>query len=377
MNPSKLKKWLSLVFNTSILEKSRLAWVDYLKGIAILLVVYRHVLIGLQRSSFSIPIVLEKANMIFFSFRMPLFFILSGIFINSSLAKRTLKKLLFIKFENLIYPYLVWSVIQISLQIGLSHFTNSDRTIRDYTLIFYQPRGLDQFWYLPALFNTTLIYLLLKTKLHIHTWTQILFGILFYFISHLFHSISLISDWMEFYVFFALGDAISKIFFEKKSQFVLNNYKTLLILLPLFIITQVVYLTHQPDYYTDSILGRIEFLPIVLIGCFCMFALAFQLQKKNILRFLRVLGYHSLFIYVMHVIVSAFVRIILTRIFFISNPVVLLLCGIATGVTIPVIIYNTIIRNGPGWFLFSLERPKKIKTEKKNIVNKSLEGQII
>src|ERR1700738_2093896 len=112
-----IKKLGAKAFNTAILEKSRLAWVDYLRGLTILLVVYRHVLVGLERSNLKIPEALVKANMIFYSFRMPLFFILSGIFINSSIARRPLKKLIFIKFENLLYPYFIWSFIQVTLQI--------------------------------------------------------------------------------------------------------------------------------------------------------------------------------------------------------------------------------------------------------------------
>src|SRR5882762_1837019 len=166
-----MKDLIAKAFNLSILEKKRMAWVDYLRGIAILLVVYRHVLIGLQRSNMDIPSALVYANMIFFSFRMPLFFILSGIFIGGSIARRPLKQLIYIKFENLLYPYLVWSFIQVTLQIVLSKYTNSDRTLRDYTFILYQPRGLDQFWYLPALFNTTVIYLLLKVKLRPPSWS--------------------------------------------------------------------------------------------------------------------------------------------------------------------------------------------------------------
>jgi fucose 4-O-acetylase-like acetyltransferase len=171
-----MKKWISKAFNTSILEKNRLAWVDYLRGIAILLVVYRHVLLGLEHTNLVIPASLVNANMIFYSFRMPLFFILSGIFINGSIARRPLKKLIFTKFENLLYPYLVWSFIQVTLQILLSQFTNSNRTVLDYTYILYQPRALDQFWYLPALFNATIVYLLIKTKLHAPNWLQLLIG---------------------------------------------------------------------------------------------------------------------------------------------------------------------------------------------------------
>src|SRR6476660_7994939 len=105
-----------------------MAWVDYLRGIAILLVVYRHVLIGLERSKVTIPTALVTANIIFYSFRMPLFFILSGIFIESSIAKRSFESLIKIKIEKLLYPYIIWTFIQVTLQISFSQFTNSVRS---------------------------------------------------------------------------------------------------------------------------------------------------------------------------------------------------------------------------------------------------------
>ena len=226
--PTGISKLFTKAFNLTLLQKSRLAWVDYLKGIAIVLVVYRHVLIGIQRSVATaqaqgsnipdVPFWLEKANMIFFSFRMPLFFILSGIFISGSLAKRTLKQVIGIKFDNLLYPYFVWVFLQVTLQILLGGNTNSNRTLIDYTYILYQPRALDQFWYLPALFNTTVIYLLVKTWLKPPAWGQLLIGLILYFSSPYVHSISMLSDWMEFYLFFALGDTISVFFFKESSQ---------------------------------------------------------------------------------------------------------------------------------------------------------------
>ena len=96
-------------FNLPLIQKSRLQWVDYLRGIAIILIVYRHVLVGIERGNIEMPTVLVNANMIFYSFRMPLFFILSGIFIGGSLAKKSLKELIGIKFEKtfLSIPHLV------------------------------------------------------------------------------------------------------------------------------------------------------------------------------------------------------------------------------------------------------------------------------
>jgi fucose 4-O-acetylase-like acetyltransferase len=351
---------LSKAFNLSILAKSRLAWVDYLKGIAIVLVVYRHVLIGIQRSVAaaqaggasipSVPEFLEKANMIFFSFRMPLFFILSGIFISGSLAKRSLGKVIAIKFDNLLYPYFVWVFLQVTLQILLGSNTNSNRTLINYTYILYQPRALDQFWYLPALFNTTVIYLLVKTYLRPPVWGQFLIGLLLYFCSPFLHSISMISDWMEFYLFFALGDAISAFFFKESTQRILKNPYSLLLISPLFFLTQLYYLAHLTEP------GKADFLVIALIGCLSMFILSFRMQSWKILPFLRIIGYHSLYIYVTHVFVAGLVRLSLTKFLGIHNPYILLFTGIFFSVTIPIIFYNLLVLDGPLWFLFSFKR---------------------
>jgi fucose 4-O-acetylase-like acetyltransferase len=371
--PSGINKFLSRAFNLPILKKSRLPWVDYLKGIAIVLVVYRHVLIGIQRSVIAaqaqganipdVPSWLEKANMIFFSFRMPLFFILSGIFISGSLAKRTLRQVIAIKFDNLLYPYLIWCFLQVTLQVLLGANTNSNRTLIDYTYILYQPRALDQFWYLPALFNTSVIYLLVKTKLKPPAWGQLLIGAALYFLSPAVHQISMIADWMEFYLFFALGDTISAYFFKESTQRFLKNPWTLLLITPVFFLTQMYYLGH----YTEP--GKADFLLIAIIGCLSMFILSFRMQSWNVLSFLRIIGYHSLYIYVTHVFVAGLVRLSLTRFLHIHNPFVLLLTGIFFGITIPIIFYNLLVLDGPLWFLFSFKRKKKTPSPKREKIS--------
>lgn len=336
-----------------------------------MLIVYRHVLIGIQRGQIEVPEVLVDANMIFYSFRMPLFFILSGIFISRSLSKRSVGELGWIKFEALLYPYLVWTFIQISLQIALSGVTNSDRSWVDYTYILYQPRILDQFWYLPALFNTTIIYLFFKSKLKVSNLAQLALGVGFYFLSPYFQSISMLSDWMEFYLFFAIGDSITHLFFSQRSQRFFKNPYSLLVVVPLFIASQFYYMeklahpdviinyAHGSRYdYLKTMSDQLAFLVIALIGCISMFVLAFRLQQLRVLSFLRVLGYHSLYIYVMHVIVSASTRLGLIIVFGISDPVVLLTASIAMGVIVPIVVYNLLIKDSYGWFLFCFHRKK-------------------
>jgi uncharacterized membrane protein YcfT len=360
--PAKKKSWIAKAFNTSVLEKSRMAWVDYLRGIAIILVVYRHTFIGIERSNIEVPAILENANLMFYSFRMPLFFILSGVFINASIGRKSFGKLVYSKFELLIYPYFIWASIQITLQLLMSNYTNATRTPHDYLALFYQPQALDQFWYLPALFNCTIVYLILKAKLHVPAWTQVIIGIGLNMLGPHLKDISMIADWMDFYIYFALGDLCSTLFFKESSQRFFKSPFTLLAVTPIFIVTELWYLRDLPEH-------NFQYLAIAVIGCFCMIVLAFRLQSWNILRWLRVVGFHSLFIYVIHVLVTSFTRTVLTRALGIHNPEILLVCGISAGVTIPIVFYNLLVKDGILWFLFTPKKPvKKMATPPPSLV---------
>jgi len=332
-----------------------MAWVDYLRGIAIILVVYRHTFIGIERSNIAVPSILQDANLMFYSFRMPLFFILSGVFVNASIGRKSFGKLVYSKFELLLYPYFIWATLQITLQLLLSKYTNAERTPHDYLAIFYQPQALDQFWYLPALFNCTIVYLILKVKLHVPAWAQVIIGIGLNVLGPQLKEISMIADWMNFYIYFALGDLCSSLFFREGSQRFFKNPYTLLAVTPVFVATELWYLHRL--HGTGVLL--FEYLAIAIIGCFCMIVLAFRLQSWNILRWLRVIGFHSLFIYVIHVLVTSFTRMILTKFLGIHHPVILLVCGIFFGVTVPIIFYNLLVKDKVLWFLFTPKRPVK------------------
>jgi fucose 4-O-acetylase-like acetyltransferase len=351
----KKQSWISKAFNLPALEKSRLHWVDYLKGIAIILVVYRHSLLGIEGSGAITPAYLENANMVFYSFRMPLFFFLSGLFVSISLRKRTVKQYVRSKFETLLYPYIVWVTVQITLQIVLSGFTNSHREVIDYTYVFYQPRSLDQFWYLPALFNASVIYTLIKKYIINKWWMLLLVAIGFYFLSPYLQDISMLSDWMEFYIFFAIGDTISHLFFHKRVQDFFKNPFTLIFAIPFFILAQTFYL-NQHMYYLTTEMMRAEFLLIAFTGCFTMLALSFMLQQWNILSWLRILGYHSIYIYVMHVIIAAFTRTVITHVLGVHNVFFILALCITTACFLPIIIYNLFIHNNFAWFLFTYRK---------------------
>ena len=378
----KFSVWISKWFNLPLLNRNRYNWVDYLRGIVILLVVYHHTYLGIQRSGIPVPATVADANMVFYSFRMPLFFIISGVFTSLSLGKRSVNELVNIKFDKILYPYLVWAFLQVSLQITLSNFTNAARDFDDFLYILYQPRQLDQFWYLPALFNATMVFIFVKTRLKPSIGVHLLTGLVLYLLSPFLSEISMVSDWMRYYVFFAAGDLVAGFIFREKVQAKVKKPLLFLVFLPLFIGAQVFYLNQNvgaavqtlsawdifssdPSHY---LLNEVNFLWIAYLGCATLILFSFLLEKWNKLSFLRIIGYHSLYIYIIHVIIVGFVRLLLTRVFHITDISVILVTALVLGVTLPIIFYNLWGKTSL-WFLFS---PRK-KTQRITPVKPKME----
>ncbi len=348
------------------MKPARLTWIDYAKGVAILLVLYRHVWEGIKNSGIAIQeyISIEHANILFFSFRMPLFFIVSGAFVAGSLKKRGLQSFVATKARTILYPYFLWGCLQITLQLVFSKYVNADRTVNDYLYLFYLPRKVEQFWYLYALFNVTVLYVLAKVKLNFNPWQNIGMGIGFFYLSSLASqhhiNIGFVGDILHYYLFFGIGDAIGRYVTDRNNYKYFESWKLLLILLVPFVISQA-YFLHENLAYSKENYEFVEtwqpfvFVLIALCGCSFILCLAFFLQKTKILNWLHVLGRHSLYIYVAHVMVLASTRVFMTKILGIYNVPVLLITGIVAGLIVPVILYKVAVKIKMGW-IFSLER---------------------
>ena len=81
---------------------------------------------------------------------MPLFFFLSGLFFCKSLNKYGGKGLIFTKLDTIIYPYIIWSLLQGSIEVTLSNFTNGNVSWGYVFKLLWAPRA--HFWFLYALF---------------------------------------------------------------------------------------------------------------------------------------------------------------------------------------------------------------------------------
>lgn len=365
---------MKFFFGNIITKKSdnRLAWIDYARGIAILLVVYRHVFEGIKRSGAQVQdfMYLENANIIFYSFRMPLFFILSGVFIGSSLAKRTLTSFISNKVKVILYPYFLWGAIQITLQLIMSGYVNADRKISDFLYLFYLPREVEQFWYLYTLFNVTILYAFLKVKLHLNITAQLFLGIILFYSSVLMSqngfNLGFVSDIFHYYIFFAIGDLIGKQIKKENNYPRFSSWRLFLFLLPFFVLCQLYFLVENirsgfEKYDFVEYQQPLQYLLIVIMGCAFVINVCFILQRYRTMTWLRTIGYYSLYIYVCHVLAASATRIFLQQVLGIHYLPLLLIGGITMAVLLPIILYNLAMSLGWYW-LFTLERPGKQKT---------------
>ena len=261
---------------------------------------------------------------------------------------------------------LIWGSLQITLQLLLKDYVNAKPVPFDYINLIIFPRNPtnnQQFWYLNALFFVGAFYAFFKVVLRFTLWQQVVLGLLLYSVAGYlgYNGISfyIFPDIFHFYIYFCIGDIISAFIFKKETTDIILSPKWLIVSAVFCIVMQTIFTTinmkHGDDNYININMTWL-FLPISLSGCALMMQLSQVLQQKNSLRWLRVVGYHSLYIYLMHLMLIAAVRIVLVRFLHITYIPLIMFIAISLGVIIPIIIYNLCIRLG-AWWLFTLKKP--------------------
>jgi uncharacterized membrane protein YcfT len=359
-----------------LLDNKRQSWIDYDRGISIILVTYRHAYEMLLNAglSFSKFPTIGYVNVFLFGFRMPLFFITSGIFLSSSLEKKGLKAYNYSRFQNILYPMFIWGVLQISLQVAFSGYTNFSHQSLDYFWLIVDPRRTGQFWYLHTLFFVGMLYAFLKIKLSFTSIMQLPVGILMYITVAVIRQkgiyLGFAMDILQYYVFFALGDLISNTIRKKENNRYFESIVLLFILLPVFCLVQynfaAINIQQGSNYYVEHKMP-LFFVVIALVGCALSINISFLLGKYNLLGYLRIIGYHSIHIYCMQIILMAATRTLLLSAFDNTPAPLVLIIIIVAGLMLPILAYNMLMKLNC-WWLFS---PKKTTESKKQMIPKT------
>ncbi len=138
----------------------RVAWIDYARGAAIILVVYGHCFRGLLDAGYVDPgSPLRGVDFIIYGFHMPLFFFLSGV-VSAKAFSQPFGTFLRGRAISLGWPYLLWMSVEAALLLSLSGLTNMGPPKLGFATYLYQP--LSPFWFLYALFAASLIIYALR-----------------------------------------------------------------------------------------------------------------------------------------------------------------------------------------------------------------------
>jgi len=305
---------------------SRRVWVDCAKGLGILLVVYGHVSRGVLTAGITPKYAaLELIDEVIYSFHMPLFFFLSGLFVVDSVQSRGLSRYIANRVDVILYPYVVWSILQGLAHVWLSDYSNERTNFSDVMSLAWHPRA--QFWYLYALF----VFAVLAALVVVARRSKSLpifaaFTLVLYLFSGRFDYLPELPANAIYYV---LGILYSRSRFSVSGDF----YTSLVPLTASFCLAQYIFHISLGMSYRD--VGPAA-LALALLSIGFVVSLCMWLSEIRV-RSLAYFGACSMAIYLMHIMAGSGVRIALAGIFNVDNVFVHLALGTVLGVALPLL----------------------------------------
>jgi len=323
----------------------RVEWVDYAKGICIILVVMMHSTLGVEKAlgaaSWLHPFI-EWAR----PFRMPDFFMISGLFLASRI-NRPWSQYLDSKVWHFAYFYALWLTISFALKFtSFAGEMGTAGALGYYALSFVQPFGTLWFIYmLPVFF--------IVTKL-----ARLVSPILVWFVAAALQVLPVHTGWLvidefaERYVYFFTGYWFAAWIFEYARLLDRQRWRTVLSGLVIWAVLNGwlvgAGIAHWP------LIG----LALGFIGACAVVASGTLLARAHLADPVRYCGQNSIVIYLSFFVFMATMRTVLIKTGLIADAGLISLVVTATGVVGPVLLFWT-VRNTPARLLFN--RPQMFR----------------
>jgi fucose 4-O-acetylase-like acetyltransferase len=335
---------------TSPQSMKRVDWIDYAKGIGIFLVVFGHVIRGLFSSYGEENLMgLQPIDTWIYTFHMPLFFFVSGLFSITS-EHKTIKEFILEKSRTILYPYVIWCGIIGVLRVFIGRKgDNLGVFLSDFWRVIYQP--IDICWFLYVLFLISTSYFLFR-KLQISPLRILLITIGLYFIYLITPQIFIwdpLKRLVIYSTYFTFGAIASN---WTLNQPVRSNGLLLTGSISGFV--TIVLATYfkfliLPD--PNLILGFVGITSCLLLAKFLG-----QLDRAH---FIKKWGCLSLQIYLGHTASASFTRIILQKVFHLDTIIIHLILETIVGIYLPIMLTRTVNKlNFPYLFMIPKQLPK-------------------
>lgn len=341
---------------------NRVDWVDYAKGFCIILVVMMHSTLGVQADAGQtgwLGYAVEFSK----PFRMPDFFMISGLFLGLAINKPWVRYI-DRKVIHFFYFYILWVTIQFAFKAPIWFGQGADipELLSRYATAFVEPFGTLWFIYiLPIFFIATR---LLKS---VPWWLMILAAALLQILPiHV--GYTAVDEFASRYVFFLGGYLFANNIF-KMADWIKQNASISILGLSIWAIVNGVFVfAGAPEFIAKNInVATLADLPIIslclgALGGLAVIAVATLLSKLTWMSFLNFLGRNSIVIYLAFFLPMAISRMLLLKYApFLDIGSISALVTIA-GIVGPVILYSIVQYTGLGRFLF--ERPQWAMLEK-------------
>lgn len=325
----------------------RIPWPDYVKGLAILLVVAGHLIFGLglateNAAQDNVPAAADGWQFAvdwIYAFHMQAFFFISGLLAYHS-RRSTAGGFIVAKLRTIAYPYFVWSTIQILLMLAMAGHTRHEAHWTDLFAIAYRP--VMQFWFLYVLFAMQVIFAVLR-KLRVGASGIFAFSLAIYSCVFFLQTPGIIpvdlwrilNGVCRGMIYFGAGVAASQWMLAGLTRVPSARLAATAAVYCLLLTCGVYWF--EPGDNRILIPAVTPFLSLLGIGMIC--ALGELVARSGRAGAIRTYGMLSLEIYVAHTIAMAATRIILGRLFHVENIWVQLAAGMAAGVYVPLAIW--------------------------------------
>ncbi|GAB4345558.1 MAG: acyltransferase [Cyanophyceae cyanobacterium] len=302
---------------------------DYAKGIGIFLVVLGHTLRGVVDVVFAAAPWTEALDRWIYAFHMPLFFLLSGLFIERAVRKPWGVSV-GSKAKTILYPYLIWSVLQELLRAASGI---REAPLTDLWRIAYEP--VMQFWFLYVLFLLSMGYIALRK------WggsVALFLGLMGVLWGLEVAGVEL-GPWSVVYtlrasgIYFALGAIAQRYGTLRLLEGRSRGSLVAAAIAGFGVIAVAVWGLTFPSGvvpFEPVPLPKIWTLPLAIVGMGASLALAKAMEGIAALDFVKAWGARSLEIFVAHTIFSAALRVVLQKLG-VEVPLVHLLAGTVIG----------------------------------------------
>jgi fucose 4-O-acetylase-like acetyltransferase len=275
--------------------------VDIVKGIAILLVVYGHTAQGLVHRGWWAGPGASYSRTFIYSFHMPAFFFVAGLFVTGSIAKRGNKRFAVDKLKTILYPYVLFAIISAAIEPWIGRFKSGTKPFHWDVFLLNLADG-EASWFLFVLFVCLMLALMAART---PAWLRFLAGALVGMTPAF--GPPIINDVLREFCFLAVGMWVGTRIYRLE-QMSAEAAAAGFVLLAMFQ-AMAVYL------YGALVLGRWLYIVFGLTGTAGLFLLAKLLDKHRFGDGLAWVGRASLAVFLLSAFAQGATREILLRVF--------------------------------------------------------------